>query len=145
MACALEINSNGGSKRGHVESCPLTTKNKSPLPQCLWPPNFASWWLPTRDSHPKKHNTLIRWSCEITQQTKTIITLLAVYNLGQRVGDKLTKLSKVGFPMECFTADFLRFFTEKCQNLAFGQMSGYSTSNSSISAIFSKFPNFLRS
>ena len=145
MTCALEINSGGGSKRGHVESCPLTTKNISPLPQCLWPPNFASWWLPTRDSHPKKHDTLIRWSCEITWQTKTIITPLAMYNLGQRVADKLTKLSKVGFSMECFTADFLRFFTEKCHNLAFDWMSGYSTSNSSISAIFWKFPNFLRS
>ena len=28
-------------------------------------------------------------------------------NLGQKVGDKLTKLSKIGFSMECFTADFL--------------------------------------
>ena len=42
------------------------------------------------------------------------------YNLGQNVGDKLTKLSKIGFPMECFTADFLRFFTKKRQNLALG-------------------------
>ena len=40
-------------------------------------------------------------------------------NLGQRVGDKLTKLSKLGFSMECFTADFLQFFTKSCQNLAF--------------------------
>ena len=39
-------------------------------------------------------------------------------NLGQKIGDKLTKLSKIGFSMECFTADFLRFFTEKRQNLA---------------------------
>ena len=28
-------------------------------------------------------------------------------NLGQKVGEKFTKLSKVGFSMECFTADFL--------------------------------------
>ena len=42
MPCALEINSNGGSKRGHVESCSSTTTNIiSPLPQCLWPPNVA--------------------------------------------------------------------------------------------------------
>ena len=35
--CVLEINSNGGSKRGHVESCPLTTTNIiSPPPQALW-------------------------------------------------------------------------------------------------------------
>ena len=31
------------------------------------------------------------------------------YNLGQKVGDKLTKLSKIGFSMECFTADFCDF------------------------------------
>ena len=40
-------------------------------------------------------------------------------NLGQKVGDKLTKLSKIGFSIERFTADFLRFFTKKRQNLAF--------------------------
>ena len=43
------------------------------------------------------------------------------YNLGQKVGDKFTKLSKIGFSMECFTADF--------QNLAFGWTPGYSPSN----------------
>ena len=40
------------------------------------------------------------------------------YNLGQKVGDKFTKLSKIRFSMECFTADFLQFFTKKRQNLA---------------------------
>ena len=50
--CPLEINSNGGLKRGHVESCSSTTKNiKSPLPQCLWPSNLAGWWLTMRGSH----------------------------------------------------------------------------------------------
>ena len=29
-------------------------------------------------------------------------------NLGERIVDKFTKLSKIGFSMECFTADFLR-------------------------------------
>ena len=67
------------------------------------------------------------------------------YNLGQKVGDKFTKLNKIGFSMECFTADFLQFFTEKRQNLAFGWTAGYSPSNPSISRIFLKFPNFLRS
>ena len=33
-------------------------------------------------------------------------------NLGQKVGDKLTKLSKIGFSMEWFKADFLQFFTK---------------------------------
>ena len=61
MSCALEINSNGGSKRGHVESCSSTTTNIiSQLPQCLWPPNVAGWWLTIRGSHPKNYVTL--WS-----------------------------------------------------------------------------------
>ena len=34
------------------------------------------------------------------------------YNLGQKVVDKLTKLSKIDFSMECFTADFLQDFTK---------------------------------
>ena len=29
-----------------------------------------------------------------------------ILNLGQMVVDKFTKLSKIGFPTECFTADF---------------------------------------
>ena len=45
--------------------------------------------------------------------------------------------------MECFTADFLRFFTDKRQNLALGWTAGYSPSNPSISGILLKFPNFL--
>ena len=66
-------------------------------------------------------------------------------NLGQKVGDKFTKLGEIGFSMVCFTADFLRLFTEKRQNLFFGWMGEYSPSNTSISEIFLKFPNFRRS
>ena len=40
------------------------------------------------------------------------------HNLGQKVGDKLAKLSKTGFSMECFTAGFLQFFIKKRQDLA---------------------------
>ena len=40
-------------------------------------------------------------------------------NLGQKVGDKFTKLSKIGFSMECFTADFLQFFTKKTSKFGF--------------------------
>ena len=39
-------------------SSKITWKNKtivSPLPQCLWPLDFAEWWLTMRGSHPKKH------------------------------------------------------------------------------------------
>ena len=67
------------------------------------------------------------------------------YNLGQKAGDKLTKLSKIGFSIECFTADFLQIFTKKYQNLVFGWTAGYSPSDPSISGIFVKCPNFLRS
>ena len=61
-------------------------------------------------------------------------------NLGQKVVDKLTKLSKIGFSMECFTAGFLHFFTKKRQNLAFGWTAEFLPSNLSISGIFVKFP-----
>ena len=38
MPCASEINSNGGSRRGHVELFPSATANLvSLLPQWLWP------------------------------------------------------------------------------------------------------------
>ena len=47
--------------------------------------------------------------------------------------------------MECFTADILQCFTKKRQNLAFGWTAGYSPSNPSISEIFLKFLNFLKS
>ena len=67
------------------------------------------------------------------------------YNLGQKVGEKFTKLSKIVFSMECFTVAFLQFFTKKPQNLAIGWTTEYSPSNPSISGIFLKFPNFLRS
>ena len=75
-----------------------------------------------------------------SQQTSDEIFRIPTCNLGQGVGDKLTKLSKIGFSMECFTADFLQFFNKKRQNLAFGWMAGYSESNPSISGIFLKSP-----
>ena len=43
-----------------------------------------------------------------------------MYNLGKKAVDKFTKLSKIDFYMEFATADFLRLFTGKRQNLAFG-------------------------
>ena len=68
-----------------------------------------------------------------------------LYNPGQKVGDTFTKLSKIGFFMECFTADFLQFFNKKRQNLTFGWTAGYSLLNPNISGIFLKLPNFLGS
>ena len=45
-------------------------------------------------------------------------------NLGQKVGNKFTKLSKIGFSSKSFPVGFLQFFTEKRQNLAFGWTAG---------------------
>ena len=44
-----------------MESCPSTTINIiSLLPQCLWPPNLAGWWLTMRGSpHIKSRGALI--------------------------------------------------------------------------------------
>ena len=70
--------------------------------------------------------------------------IVSSHNVGQNVGDKFTKLSKISFSMKCFTADFLRFFTEKRRSLAFGWTAGYSPRNPIVLGIFLKFPNFLR-
>ena len=47
--------------------------------------------------------------------------------------------------MDCFTTDVLPHFTKKRQNLLFWWAAGYSPSNPSISGIFLKFPDVLRS
>ena len=33
--------------------------------------------------------------------------IIKEYNLGQKIGDKFTKLSKIGFSMKCVATDFL--------------------------------------
>ena len=38
-------------------------------------------------------------------------------NNGQKVGDRFTKLNKIGFTMECFAGDFLQLFTKRRQKL----------------------------
>ena len=58
---------------------------------------------------------------------------------------QIDEIKQNRFSMECFTADFLPFFTKKRQTFAFGWTAGYSPANPSISKIFWKFPNFLRS
>ena len=67
-----------------------------------------------------------------------------MYNLGQKAVDKFAKLSTIGFSTEYFTAGFF-LFTKKRQTLALGWPAEYFSSNPSISAIFIKFPNFLKS
>ena len=51
-SCPLEIKNNDRFKRDHMESCSSTTKNISPLAQCLWPSNLARCWLIIRCSNP---------------------------------------------------------------------------------------------
>ena len=53
------------------------------------------------------------------------ITQVKMNYLGQKVGDKFTKLSKIAFSMEFFTTNILQFFNEKRQNLTFGFTAGY--------------------
>ena len=55
MPCALEINSNGGLKQGHVLSRPSTTENIiSPLPKCLQPSN-------DNENEPENENRSYRY------------------------------------------------------------------------------------
>ena len=51
MPCALEkiIMAEVGET---IECCSSTNKNIYPLPQYLWPPNKAEWWLTVRGTHP---------------------------------------------------------------------------------------------
>ena len=55
-------------------------------------------------------------------------------SLGQNIVDKLMKLSKVDFSIECFTVDFLQFF-RKTVKIYFLGWSGCSQSVLSISCI----------
>ena len=83
--------------------------------------------------------------CIITAARIHSNSLSLSINFEQKVGDKFTNLSEIGFSMERFTDDFLQFFTKKRQKLAFGQAAGYWPSNPSTLGIFFRFPNFLRS
>ena len=68
-----------------------------------------------------------------------------IYNPGQNIVDKSTKLSKIGFSMKWFTVDFSQFYNttvEIC--LLCGRLNTF-LSIPSVSGISLKFPNFLRS
>ena len=85
------------------------------------------------------------WSKKTTRYSYKRCNDLEKYrNLGRKIVDKFTKLSK-GFSMKCFTADILRFFTENRQNMAFEWSAEYPPSNPCIPGIFLKFPNLIRS
>ena len=57
--------------------------------------------------------------------------------LDKKLEDKFTNLSKIGFSMECFTADFLKIFTKKHQKLAFGWTAYYYLSSNQVFQGFS--------
>ena len=61
---------------------------------------------------------------------------LHIRNLPQKVVDKLTKLSKIDFSMECFTADFFCEILPKASKFGFGLPAEYLPSNPSISGFF---------
>ena len=66
-------------------------------------------------------------------------------NLGQKVGDKLTKIEQICFSIECFTTKFFASFYWKMSKFVFWLVNGYSLSNPSISGTFLKFIIFLGS
>ena len=63
-----------------------------------------------------------------------------MYNPGQNIVDRITKVSKKGFSVECFTADFSQFSSSTV-----GWPAGYLPLIPSILWIIMRFPNFLRS
>ena len=67
------------------------------------------------------------------------------YNLGQRVVDKFTKLSKIDFSVGMFLNWFFAIFYRKASKFGLWVDGWILGSNPSISGIFLKFPNFLRS
>ena len=77
---------------------------------CKWE-GFLDFQIALR--FPNDHSKFVFWAAIPQSWTK-----------GWR---QYTKLSKIGFSMECFTADFLQFFTKKRKNLAFGWTPGHQT------------------
>ena len=65
-------------------------------------------------------NTKIFRKCEIKRSELSYKwKCVSSDNLGQRVGDKFTNLSKTRFSMECFTADFFAIFYQKASKIGF--------------------------
>ena len=62
-----------------------------------------------------------------------------------KVWKQIHKIKQNRFFYGMFYSWFFAIFTKKRQNLVLGWMDGYSPWNPSISGIFLKFPNFLRS
>ena len=67
-----------------------------------------------------------------------------MYNFEQNIVDKLTKLSQTGFSKEVLQRIF-RSFLAQLSNVPFRWPAGHWPSIPSISGIFLKFSNFLKS
>ena len=64
MECALKMNSNGGSKWEHVESCPSITRKITTMPMAT---KLSKRMIYHEELPPiKSHDLLITWSREIT-------------------------------------------------------------------------------
>ena len=91
-----------------------TNINVSFLKDFAYVPNeWPLWCLEFRGIFRTQSNIEDGAFCKNSSRPLESITesclLITMYNLGQKVGDKFAKLSKIGFSMECFTAAFLRF------------------------------------
>ena len=64
-----------------IRSCEILLQTKTtiaPLPECLWPPNSARWWLTMKGSFLFSHMTLNIWSCEVTRQINISTTTMSM-------------------------------------------------------------------
>ena len=76
---------------------------------------------------------------------KLTILKQPIYNFGQNILDKSTKLINIGFSMEYFTAEFLQFWRTAVKMFLLGSRLVTLLSIPSISEISLKLSNFLSS
>ena len=93
--CSLEINSNGGLKRNHLEFSSSATKNIiSPLPRCLWLTKLGRVVTYHEGLPPiKSHEALITWSSNISWQTKFIINSTTRVVMTTKLGKMVAHLN----------------------------------------------------
>ena len=65
----------------------------SPLPQCLWPPNVAGWWLTIRDSYRLSH--MILWSHGLPRSLDKLKAIISPLTLPTTI-----KLGRIGTYVE---------------------------------------------
>ena len=85
--CLLEITSNDELRRDHLESFSSTIKNISPLPQYLYLPNLAWWWLTLGAPTNKVIWPFDHVVCWTTWQTKDVPLLSECAKRGKIVTD----------------------------------------------------------